>query len=245
MNHGDAPHGPRYGLAVSGVAITAVGLLVMLVFGRSASAAHWTGLLVLIAGAVILAAGGLRLTLDIAERRLAAASAKRGPAGRARITADRSPVEPERAGPAGLWPPSVVAVVVTCPLGVLAVRRADGRPPWAFPGGTIEPGESPADAAVREVREETGCPIRPGRILGSRLHPATGQAITYVAAVPEQGTDVSAMSPGEVTEARWLTVREAVSLMPDMYQPVLAWLEASEEPDSGSLRTRGEGSPQS
>jgi 8-oxo-dGTP pyrophosphatase MutT (NUDIX family) len=229
MNQRAAPHGLRYGLAMSGVTIAAVGLLVVLVFGRLASAAHWTGLLLLIAGAAVLAAGSLRLILDMAERRLAAASAERAPAGCAPGTASRSPLGPGRAGPAGLSPPRVVAVVVACPLGVLAVRRADGRPPWVFPGGTIDPGESPADAAVREVREETGCPIRPGRILGSRVHPATGEAITYVAAVPEEGTDVSAMGPGEVTEARWLTVREAVSLMPDMYQPVLAWLEASEE----------------
>ena len=229
MSHRPAPHGPRYGLVISGVTIAAVGLLVMLVLGRSASAAHWTGLLLIIAGAAVFAAGGLQLALDIAERRLAAASAKRTPAGPAPDTAGRSPLGPERAGPAGLSPSHVVAVVVTCPLGVLAVRRVNGRPPWAFPGGTIEPGESPADAAVREIREETGCPIRPGRILESRTHPATGQAIIYVAAVPDQGTEVSAMGPGEVTEARWLTVREAVSLMPDMYQPVLAWLEASEE----------------
>ena len=229
MNHRPARHRRRYGLAVSGVTIAAVGLLVMLVFGRSASEAHWTGLLLLIAGAAVFAAGGLRLTLDMAERRLAALSAKRAPAGPAPSAADRSPVGPERTVPAGLWPPRVVAVVVTGPLGVLLVRRADDRPPWEFPGGTIEPGESPADAAVREVREETGCPIRPGRILGSRTHPASGQAITYVAAVPDQGTEVSAMGPGEVTEARWFTVREAVSLMPDMYRPVLAWLEAGEE----------------
>jgi hypothetical protein len=60
------------------------------------------------------------------------------------------------------------------------------------------------------------------------VHPATGEAITYLAAVADQGTEVSALGLGEVTEARWLTVGEAVSLMPDMYQPVLAWLEASE-----------------
>jgi len=116
MNHGHPPRGPRYGLAVSGVAIAAVGVLVMLVFGHFAFAAHWTGLLLLIAGATVLAAGGLRLTFDIAERRLAAASAKRAPAARARETADRSPVAPERPGPAGLWRSRVVAVVVACPL---------------------------------------------------------------------------------------------------------------------------------
>lgn len=224
MNHGHAPHGRRYGVAVGGATIAAAGLVVMLVFARSASAAHWTGLLLLIAGAAVFAVGVLRLTLDMAERRLAAASAERAPTPPG--TAIRSPVGPQRSVPAGLRPPRVVAAVVTSPLGVLAVRRADGRPPWAFPGGMIEPGESPADAAVREVREETGCTVRPGRIIGDRLHPATGQAITYVAAVPEQGTDVSAVHPGEVIEARWLTVDEAVSLMPDMYQPVLAWLEA-------------------
>jgi len=231
MDHRHAPHSPRYGLAISGVTIAAMGLLVMLVFGRFASAPHWTGLLLLMAGAAVLAVGGLRLAFDIAERRLAAVSAERAPAGRAPATADRSTVRPGQAVPGGLWPSRVVAVVVTCPLGVLAVRRADDRPAWAFPSGMIEPGESPADAAVREVREETGCPIRPGWILGSRLHPATGQSVTYLAAVPDQGTDVSAMGPGEVTEARWLTVGEAASLMPDMYQPVLAWLEASEAAD--------------
>jgi drug/metabolite transporter (DMT)-like permease len=99
MNHGHPPRRPRYGLAVSGVAIAAVGVLVMLVFGRFASAAHWTGLLLLIAGATGFAAGGLRLTFDIAERRLAAASAERAPAARARGTADRSPVGPETESP--------------------------------------------------------------------------------------------------------------------------------------------------
>ncbi len=44
---------------------------------------------------------------------------------------------------------------------VLLIRRA--KPPlegqWSLPGGRIERGERAADAAVREVREETGCGI--------------------------------------------------------------------------------------
>ena len=50
----------------------------------------------------------------------------------------------------------VAAAVVTSGLGVLVGRRRDGNPPWMFPGGKIEPGESPEDAAVREALERPG-----------------------------------------------------------------------------------------
>ena len=51
-------------------------------------------------------------------------------------------------------------VGVVCLRGdaVLLIRR--GRPPrqgeWSLPGGRIEPGERAVDAALRELREETG-----------------------------------------------------------------------------------------
>jgi len=57
-------------------------------------------------------------------------------------------------------PAPVPCVGVVCLRGgeVLLIRR--GRPPrlgdWSLPGGRIEPGERAMDAALRELREETG-----------------------------------------------------------------------------------------
>ncbi|MFQ5811758.1 MAG: NUDIX hydrolase [Anaerolineae bacterium] len=38
--------------------------------------------------------------------------------------------------------------------------RPDEEPTWAVPGGSIEPGETAEQAAIREVKEETGLEVR-------------------------------------------------------------------------------------
>ena len=48
---------------------------------------------------------------------------------------------------------------------VLLVRHSEGNV-WTTPGGMIEPGETPADCAVRETWEETGFAVDLLRVVG-------------------------------------------------------------------------------
>jgi excisionase family DNA binding protein len=121
--------------------------------------------------------------------------------------------------------PAVIAAVITSRLGVLAVQRRDGKPPWSFPAGESEPGESPADTIVREVKEETGLLIRAAEVIHERIHPQTQRHLVYVAGVPATkgagSRDVHVGDQDELTDVRWLYLGEAIDLMPGM-DPVVA-----------------------
>jgi 8-oxo-dGTP pyrophosphatase MutT (NUDIX family) len=65
--------------------------------------------------------------------------------------------------------PQVAVAIVTSRRGVLVGRHRDGMPPWTFPGGKIEPGESSQAAAVPETLEETGLRVRATGVIGRDL----------------------------------------------------------------------------
>ncbi|MBE7209996.1 MAG: NUDIX hydrolase [Gluconacetobacter diazotrophicus] len=67
--------------------------------------------------------------------------------------------------------PVVAALAVVCRNGRVLLARRDHEPDrerWGFPGGKVEPGETVAAAAERELREETGLRSRAREVLGVR-----------------------------------------------------------------------------
>ncbi|WP_087017404.1 NUDIX domain-containing protein [Thaumasiovibrio subtropicus] len=70
----------------------------------------------------------------------------------------------EKVGILPLMIPAVAAVILNERNELLLQRKTDGS--WSLPAGMIEPKESPAQAIVREVYEETGLTAHVERILG-------------------------------------------------------------------------------
>ena len=124
--------------------------------------------------------------------------------------------------------PPVVTAIVTSDLGVLVGRRNDGKPPWTFIAGELEPGESPEDTAIREVKEETGLRVEVGDVIGERVHPQTGRHDDLLAARPTHGTEVIVGDEDELAEVRWVSLAEADELMAayGMFEPVHDYLAA-------------------
>lgn len=59
--------------------------------------------------------------------------------------------------------PAVAAIIRDQGGRILCQQQHDNL--WGLPAGAIEPGESPAQAVVREVEEETGLAVHPRRIV--------------------------------------------------------------------------------
>lgn len=67
----------------------------------------------------------------------------------------------------------VVGAVIVRDGKILCARRAAGSTlggMWEFPGGKVEPSESPTDALAREITEELGCVIEVGATITTTSH---------------------------------------------------------------------------
>jgi 8-oxo-dGTP pyrophosphatase MutT (NUDIX family) len=107
---------------------------------------------------------------------------------------------------------------------MVAAIRPRGKPEgvWALPKGNIDPGEAPAETAVREVREETGIEGRLVEKLGDVRYVYTRKGglrifkvVSFFLLRAGRGRigKIDESMRIEVAEARWLPLEDAPRLL--------------------------------
>ncbi|MEO5494856.1 MAG: (deoxy)nucleoside triphosphate pyrophosphohydrolase [Sphingomonas sp.] len=117
----------------------------------------------------------------------------------------------------------VAAALIDADGRVLMARRPAGKQHaglWEFPGGKVEPGETPKTALVRELREELGVEIDPDTLVPIAFSESRGER-HLVLLLYRCCSWRGAAQPLDAAEIGWLATDELVSLeMPPADRPL-------------------------
>ncbi len=110
--------------------------------------------------------------------------------------------------------PCVGAIVTDGQGRLLMIKRGHdpGAGLWSIPGGRIEPGETDAEALVREMIEETGLTVEVGRLIGRVQRPGLNGAVVDIRDYAATVTGGTLRPSDDAADARWVTPAELESL---------------------------------
>lgn len=103
-----------------------------------------------------------------------------------------------------MTPPAAVSILAFTPEGdyifIEEYRHPTGRILIGCPGGFIDQGETPLEAAERELREETGFKAKSYEVIGSAFPYAgfSGQQTIYVRALHSTSISGASLEPSEI-----------------------------------------------
>jgi 8-oxo-dGTP diphosphatase len=105
---------------------------------------------------------------------------------------------------------------------VLLVHQDYGHHRWTLPGGMLENGESPADAATREVLEEVGLDVELGELIGAYYIRRTKPGIRFVFRARAAEGALPTLSDDELDDIGWFDPGD----LPDPLTPALPFAVA-------------------
>jgi 8-oxo-dGTP diphosphatase len=110
--------------------------------------------------------------------------------------------------------PCVGAVIADAAGRLLLIKRGHepGMGLWSIPGGRVEPGETDEQAVIREVREETGLVVRPGRLIGAVRRAAPGGAVLDIRDYAATVAGGTLTAGDDADDARWADRAELAGL---------------------------------
>ncbi|NHN54401.1 NUDIX domain-containing protein [Calidifontibacter sp. DB0510] len=110
------------------------------------------------------------------------------------------------------WPLAVAVMIATDGERICLVHNKN-RDQWELPGGEIEPGESPKEAAVREFAEEAGGSMRDARFVGvRRLRLASGLEVRCALFTGAVVATRELVPNAEIAGVAWISIDDASAL---------------------------------
>lgn len=91
---------------------------------------------------------------------------------------------------------------------ILLIRNTYGPQHWTVPGGRIDSGETPEEAARREVQEEVGLPLGEVRFIGQFVTTREYKHDTVYVFAATARSRAFTLDPAEILEARWFAVED-------------------------------------
>jgi 8-oxo-dGTP diphosphatase len=110
--------------------------------------------------------------------------------------------------------PCVGAVVTDEQGRLLMIQRGHdpGAGLWSIPGGRIEPGETDAQALVREMLEETNLQVKVGKLIGHVQWQGPGGTVIDIRDYAATVTGGTLRAGDDAADARWVATAELARL---------------------------------
>lgn len=114
----------------------------------------------------------------------------------------------------------VAKVIIKSDKGTILLVKPDYKKTWQLPGGGVDNGESPEEAAIREVREEIGLSLSPNDLItkGTIYQKSDEVLFVLLEATKLISEDTAfTIQENEITNVQFVNQDNVAALLPKYY----------------------------